>query len=152
MCICMCICICVCMWMHVCACMYVYVCVYVCVYAYVYVCGCMYVFVCVCMCMYVNASEWICVCIYRTLFQNALSAIPENGIAMPMPSSRNVSVKSFSHMYICVYMQIFMKSSFSTHDVGFATSIFGLSLNAFWKRALHLLVACSFMSCQHLWS
>ena len=35
-------------------------------------------------------------------------------------------------------MYIFMKSSFPKHDIVIETSIFGLALNTFWKRTLHI--------------
>ena len=53
-----------------------------------------------------------------------------------------VLVKSFSHMYICVYFYMFLKCSFpnmiSELGIGIATLISGLVLNVFWNRTLHL--------------
>ena len=52
----------------------------------------------------------------NALFENALSAIPENELAMPMPRSQILFLaKSSSHMYISICMYTFMKSSFPKH-------------------------------------
>ena len=51
-----------------------------------------------------------------------------------------VLVKSFSHVHACIYVYIFMKSSFPTHNLRFwqiniATLIFGLALKAFLEQS-----------------
>ena len=48
-------------------------------------------------------------------------------------------VTSFSHTYICAYIKrVLCQNMVSKLDIGIATSIFGLLLNAFWKRALQI--------------
>ena len=61
----------------------------------------------------------------------------ENGLPMPMPN-----LISLMNKYIDLYMYIFMKSSFPKYDIrtiALALQHFGLALNAFRKRALHIL-------------
>ena len=55
----------------------------------------------------------------RALFQNVLSAIPRNGLAMPInvKSDYYRLKKSFSHINKWVYMYIFMKSFFPNRDL-----------------------------------
>ena len=56
--------------------------------------------------------------IRRALFPNALSAIPENEVFNANAKfKRCILVKSFSHIYICVSMYIFMESSFPKDDL-----------------------------------
>ena len=75
---------------------------------------------------------------------NALSATPDNGLAMPTNTMfiDDVLEKSFSHMYICICIYIFMKSAYPKHDSNLAlalqTQFFGLALSTFWKRVLLL--------------
>ena len=69
-----------------------------------------------------------------------------------------VLVKIFSHMYICVYIythicisyciyiyiyihvyeELFFQNMVSELGIYIATSIFGLALNTFWKRAIYM--------------
>ena len=53
--------------------------------------------------------------------------------------------KSFSDMNKCLFMYIFIRDLFQNMIpkivIVIATSILGLALNAFWKRALHIYVA-----------
>ena len=43
------------------------------------------------------------------------------------------------HIYVRVYEELFFQSMISEHGIAIATWIFGLVLNAFWKRALQML-------------
>ena len=75
-----------------------------------------YLFMYICVC--IDIRMFVCVHICRALFLIALSAIPENELAMPMPSSKIVfSIRAF-HICINAYiMYIFLKRSFPKHDL-----------------------------------
>ena len=55
----------------------------------------------------------------RALFQNPLSAIPENELPISMPSIKIVfQLRAFHiYIYIYIYVYIFIKSSFPKHDL-----------------------------------
>ena len=89
----------------------------------------------------------------RALFQIALSAIRKNELTMPMPNSNIVFWWRVGFFQICIYAYIctyLWRAIFQNLivDLGIviARSIFGLALNAFCKRALHI-----FIDSQILW-
>ena len=69
--------------------------------------------------IYVHINIW------KALFQHPLSAIPIKELAMPILSSN-------------VLWRVHSQNIISQFGSGIATSIWGLALNAFWKRALHI--------------
>ena len=82
----------------------------------------------------------------RALFQNALSANPKTYVAMPMLRSEIMFWKSTLHKYVHMYAYYtYVKNSLLKVNrifelgIGIATSFSGMALNAFWKRALHIL-------------
>ena len=82
--------------------------------------------------------------IWRALFQNALNAIPEKGACNANAKFKYcILVKSFWHVYIypyiCTYLwRALFQNMIPDVGIGIVTSIFGLVLSAFWKRALHI--------------
>ena len=72
----------------------------------------------------------------KNSFPKRVKRHSENEIAIPMPSSKIVFlVKIFSYTYICTYLcRTLFKNMTSELGICNATSIFGLALNAFWKR------------------
>ena len=81
--------------------------------------------------------------IWRALFRNALSAIPKYGLAMPMSNLTIMFSKRAFHIWINAYIYVqSYEELFSKSELGIAiiTSIFGIALNVFWKRALDMCI------------
>ena len=96
---------------------YLYICIYV------HICIHIYLYICVYMCIYVYTHICIDVSIWRAVFQNALSTIPENGkfgIANATSIFRlalNAFWNRSLHIYICIYAYIYIWSDIWNHRV-----------------------------------
>ena len=128
-------------YMSVWRCVYwVHECVAVCILS-TWVCGGVYIeYMTVWRCV---LSTWAGKCIWRALFQNALSDNPKIDVAMPMPSSEIIFWKRILHKYVDIYAYTHMwKACYQNTTIGrgicIASSFSGMALNAVWKRALYM--------------
>ena len=97
-----------------------------------------YVYICMCMCMYIYVYM-------KSSFPKHVKRQSKNRCCNANAKFGDHVLKPFINMYACthIYMsKALYRNTIFEPGIGISSSFSGMSLNAFWKRALHMYIKC----------